>query len=163
MSKGKLFAITLKDSSLVLTRLVEATKIEDELDKLSFKDDIVDVTEIKDEDIQCESKIFRNSWKLKNGKVVEDLAKAKEIHMERIRHKRNKKLEGLDLDFMLALEAGNGPKLDSLREEKQKLRDLPQKFKLTKAKCCKTLCDTWPEDLEKHEDYEYYKNHPLKV
>lgn len=65
---------------------------------------------------------FRNAWFLKNGEIVEDLEKSKEIYKEKLRSDRKPLLEEQDVLYMKALENSEGTK--SIVEEKQRLRDI---------------------------------------
>ena len=70
---------------------------------------------------------FRDAWSFKNNKVVIDSAKASSIHIERVRHARNKLLDGLDKEQLRHL--SNPAKMQEIEERKQLLRDLPSKIK----------------------------------
>lgn len=65
---------------------------------------------------------FRNAWDIKSGKVVTDIAKAKEIKKEYIRQERKPLLESLDIEIMRNIK--DPVKLDEIESKKQKLRDI---------------------------------------
>lgn len=67
---------------------------------------------------------FRNAWCLDNDKIGHDMVKARALHLQTIRSKRDAKLKELDLQFMRALESGQDTK--EIAKKKQDLRDLPQ-------------------------------------
>jgi acetolactate synthase small subunit len=53
-----------------------------------------------------------------------NVEKAKEIHKDIIRQVRNPLLEKKDIEFMRSLESGDLERMDQIKEEKQKLRDV---------------------------------------
>ena len=90
---------------------------------------------------------FRNAWKDDSPRVSVDMPKAREIHMDRIRAERNAKLASLDVEALKALESGDTARISIIAEEKQKLRDIPQTFDLSKAKGPEALKKLWPTEL----------------
>ena len=54
-----------------------------------------------------------------------DMAKARNIHLERIRIKRNAELSKLDVQATKAQDIGDAVTLTQIRARKQELRDLP--------------------------------------
>jgi len=84
---------------------------------------------------------FRGAWTDdKPGEQIDvDLEKAQVIQMAHIRAKRNKKLQDLDIETM---------KGKDVQVEKQKLRDIPAIFDLSKAKTPEELKALWPKELE---------------
>lgn len=96
------------------------------------------VIEIKPSSLPAD-KTFRAAWVEKDGQVIEDITKAREIHMERIREARNKKLAELDIETL---------KGNDVQAEKQKLRDIPSTFDLSKAKTIDELKTLWPSELK---------------
>lgn len=80
---------------------------------------------------------YRDAWTLNGNSVQVDPIKAKDIHLERVRHARDKKLEELDKDHLRYL--SDPAKLKDVEEKKQILRDLPKNVKGLE----------WPTLLEK--------------
>lgn len=80
---------------------------------------------------------FRDAWTLKGSKIVVDSIKAASIHIERVRHIRNKELAKLDAEQLRHL--SDAEKLKELEKKKQLLRDLPENVKGLK----------WPSILPK--------------
>ena len=80
--------------------------------------------------------------------IVVNMAKARGIHMDRIRQVRNKELANLDVPFMKALEDGDTDVQVTLKVKKQELRDIPQTFDLT-TDTPEQLKELWPEGLPK--------------
>lgn len=73
-----------------------------------------------------DSRQFRDAWKIAGGKIVVDNKKAKQIHLDRIRELRNKKLEELDKEAIKNITDEN--KLQEIEQKKQILRDIPQNY-----------------------------------
>jgi hypothetical protein len=91
---------------------------------------------------------FRMAWKdLGNGNLDHDLTKAKDIQLDRVRKKRNKKLEALDVDMMRAIEADDAQTKASLLVEKQRLRDLTEPLKNLTPVDIQEIKDAMPAEL----------------
>lgn len=88
---------------------------------------------VKDSEILTD-RTFRDAWELKNGKIIENIEKAKEIHKEKLREERKPLLEEQDVLYMKALENGNDTK--EIVNEKQRLRDITKQVDL-----CKTIAE----------------------
>lgn len=71
---------------------------------------------------------FREAWTDTTPEAVIDInmEKARIIHLDRIRVKRNAKLAFLDTEGIKAQDMGLIAELDEIRTKKQVLRDLPQ-------------------------------------
>ncbi len=71
---------------------------------------------------------FREAWTDTTPEPVIDICmvKARDIHLSRIRLKRNAELAKLDIDAMKAQDTGDDVKLAQVRARKQELRDIPQ-------------------------------------
>lgn len=106
------------------------------------------------------NQLFRNAWtdEFDTSTVDVNLDKAKAIHMERIREKRDEALKATDTDLMIALSKGEETK--DVQEEKQLLRDIPQEIEATvfSIETIEALECCWPEGLELHEDYKIYND-----
>jgi len=74
-----------------------------------------------------------------------DLAKAKEMHRERIRHARKPLLEELDVEFTRALEDGVDTK--AIVDKKKALRDAPADSAIAAAKTTDELQAQWNTSL----------------
>lgn len=90
---------------------------------------------------------FVDAWEVSGEKVVINLSKARDIHMNRIRRVRDLELAKLDVPFMRALEVGDTIEQDRITAEKQVLRDIPQTFSLAAYRSPITLNAAWPEGL----------------
>lgn len=86
------------------------------------------------EDIPSD-RTFRNAW---THELLVDMPKAREIHMNRIRAVRDAKIEELDIETL---------KGKDVQAQKQVLRDIPQKFDLSKANTPNELKVLWPVEL----------------
>lgn len=71
-----------------------------------------------------EDQTFRDAWALRDGRIVVDIEKAREIAANRLRVIRNSKFAALDVAAFRHLEAGH-PVPSDIVEAKQALRDLP--------------------------------------
>ena len=70
---------------------------------------------------------FRDAWADTTPELTIDvnMAKARAIHLERIRTKRNAELSKLDIQATKAQDVGDADALTQIRARKQELRDLP--------------------------------------
>ncbi len=93
---------------------------------------------------------FRNAWTddTPGVKVDVDMPKARDIHMDKIRVARDKKLIDFGIEQIIAAEQDDTVKLDLIKIEKQVLRDLPQTFDLTIATTPEELKALWPTELQ---------------
>ena len=80
--------------------------------------------------------------------IIVNMAKARGIHMDRIRQVRNKELANLDIPFMKALEDEDMDVQATIKAKKQELRNIPQTFDLT-TDTPEQLKELWPEGLPK--------------
>ena len=89
----------------------------------------------------------RGAWEMDtDGTPRINMAKARRVHMDAIRVVRNAELEKRDLPFMRAVETGDTVAQAVIAEEKQTLRDIPQRFDLT-ARTPAQLRAKWPKEL----------------
>lgn len=77
---------------------------------------------IVDDDFVFPDRSYRNAWDFVDGKVIEDITKAKEIHKDKLRAERKPLLEAQDILYMKALE--NNTDVVEIIKEKQRLRDI---------------------------------------
>tara|TARA_X000001388_G_scaffold68868_1_gene56984 strand:- start:372 stop:827 length:456 start_codon:yes stop_codon:yes gene_type:complete len=84
---------------------------------------------------------FDRAWKIVNGKIEMDIAKAREVHKENIRRARLEKLVELDIDFQKALETGADTA--SIVSKKQALRDAPANTAINAATTEAELKAAW--------------------
>lgn len=70
-----------------------------------------------------EDRSFRNAWRMNGKSIAVDMPMARDIHRNRLRMERNKRLAELDIEAMRALEAGGDIK--AVTAAKQRLRDAP--------------------------------------
>lgn len=101
---------------------------------------------VSDSDIP-QDRTFREAWLCSNGSIKIDMAKARAIHLDRIRTARDEKLAALDVPWMKAVEAGDRGAQAAIAVQKQELRDIPQTLDLTEARTAGALQAIWPESL----------------
>jgi hypothetical protein len=92
--------------------------------------DFVSMRIVKDDDIPRD-RSFRGAW---GHNFVVDMPKAREIHRGRLRRLRKPLLEGLDTEFMRAVESGDTAKQADIARQKQDLRDLPARPEIEAAR-----------------------------
>ena len=118
---------------------------------------IVGVCKVEDHgccsDLNCHDRYFRDAVvfdDIVRGKCRCDMPKARVIHMDRIRKVRNAEFErrGLDRHLQTALTRGDTVRAQELEDEKQTLRDIPQKYDLSVFKTPEELKAAWPKELD---------------
>ena len=79
------------------------------------------------DDVIPTDRTFRDAWADTTPELTidVDMAKARDIHLERIRIKRNAELSKLDVQATKAQDIGDAETLAQIRARKQELRDLP--------------------------------------
>jgi hypothetical protein len=79
------------------------------------------------DDVIPTDRTFRDAWADTTPELTidVDMAKARDIHLESIRIKRNAELSKLDIQATKAQDIGNAEALAQIRARKQELRDLP--------------------------------------
>jgi len=91
---------------------------------------------------------FRDAWEDTGTAIRVNMPKARVIHMDRIREKRNEELQKLDIPFMTASERNDQANMEKISVQKQKLRDIPQTYDLSGFKTPEELKAFWPKELE---------------
>jgi hypothetical protein len=103
--------------------------------------------EMPDEAIPTD-RTFRAAWTDTTPEPVIDidLAKAGEIHLSKIRLRRNALLDASDKHLSRSVESGNEESAASIREYKQYLRDIPQTIQpqLEVARSIEDIIAIWP-------------------
>lgn len=94
-----------------------------------------------------QDRTFREAWVYTGGRIVVDMPRARMIHLTRLRVARDAALTELDVPFLRAVEDGNVAEQQRIREDKQRLRDLPEAFDLSTAQTADELKARWPEGL----------------
>ncbi len=84
---------------------------------------------------------FERAWKIVDGKIEMDIAKAREVHREHVRNARANKLAELDVEFQRALETSADT--TSIVSKKKALRDAPANTAIDAAKTEAELIATW--------------------
>ena len=115
----------------VLTEINPATGVEFTLQEIIDKDLIptgITTFSIVEDSVIPADRTFRSAW-VGNGvgvstaTIVEDITKAREIHKDNIRRKREPKFKELDIEFQKALETSADT--SAIVAKKQALRDAP--------------------------------------
>jgi len=89
------------------------------------------------------------AWEMDtDGTPKVNMAKARGVHMDKIRVVRNKELAQEDINMLKAIEAGDASAQSTVATKKQTLRDIPQTFDLTTDTPAE-LKEKWPEGLPK--------------
>tara|TARA_B100000212_G_scaffold6609_1_gene4980 strand:- start:427 stop:702 length:276 start_codon:yes stop_codon:yes gene_type:complete len=88
--------------------------------------------------------------------IKTDMAKAKEIHKNRIREARKSKLAEKDIEFQRALETGSST--TDIIAAKQALRDAPSAAGISTATTEKELKDQWDKSILGDPPYSYTKS-----
>ena len=84
---------------------------------------------------------FERAWKIVDGKIEMDIAKAREVHREHVRYARTSKLVELDIEFQRALETSADT--TSIVSKKKALRDAPANSAIDAAKIEAELIAAW--------------------
>jgi hypothetical protein len=94
--------------------------------KLAHSEEYVSHRSMQDDVIPTD-RTFRDAWADTTPEVSIDIdmAKARAIHLNSIRIKRNAELSKLDIEAIKAQDMGNAETLTQIRARKQELRDLP--------------------------------------
>lgn len=94
-------------------------------------------------------RVFRDAWTDENpSETVDiDMQKARAIHMDRLRLKRNDKLKLLDVEYIKAMESDDNSAKNAIKALKQQLRDLPTAYDLGTASTPEELKLMIPEIL----------------
>tara|TARA_R110000823_G_C15864957_1_gene493579 strand:- start:230 stop:853 length:624 start_codon:yes stop_codon:yes gene_type:complete len=99
----------------------------------------------------CHDRYFRDACEDTGKKVVVNMGKARAIKLAKIRASRNAELVKLDLDSLVAIEAGDSSEQARVSGLKQTLRDIPATFDLDKLKTPEVLKGAWPSELPAEE------------
>ena len=84
---------------------------------------------------------FERAWKIVDGKIEMDIARAREIHREHVRNARVSKLVELDVEFQRALETSADT--TSIVSKKKALRDAPANSAIDTAETETDLIAAW--------------------
>jgi len=97
------------------------------------------------EEDEIPEELFHEAWEWGIDRIMTNMPKARGMHMDRIRIARNSELAKKDIEFMRAIEAGDGSH-KAIAAEKQVLRDIPQTFDLT-TDTPEELKNKWPDSF----------------
>jgi len=120
--------IKCTDGSLAVMTLVDGANLNEALKKWGDVNPGMYLShrEMPDEAIPVD-RTFRNAWEDNTPELVIDInmTKARDIHLDNIRVKRNAELAKLDIEAIKAQDMGDTEALTQIRARKQELRDLP--------------------------------------
>lgn len=101
---------------------------------------------ITDADLPAERE-YRDAW-ADTGKAIEhDIVRAREIHLDHVRHARAVKFAPLDAEWMRATGQGDKRAADAAEGARQALRDLPATTGVDAAQTVDELKARWPDAL----------------
>lgn len=86
------------------------------------------------DDFPVEHHDFRDAWTIKDGKVVVDIDRARQVTRQRLRAERGAIMARNDVESLRAMEAKDEKKLAAILAEKQRLRDITKHPAIDKAK-----------------------------
>jgi hypothetical protein len=116
------------DGSVAVMTLVAGANLDDAIDKWKqvHPNKYLSHREMPDGVIPTD-RTFRDAWADTTPELTIDIdmAKARDIHLSRIRIKRNAELSKLDTQATKAQDIGDTATLTQIRTRKQELRDLP--------------------------------------
>lgn len=131
-----------KDGSIAIMTLAPGADKEETIQK--FQDSHPEYEKCLEGNLNPpKNRIFRDAWTIQNNKIIINERKAKEIHLSRIRERRNEKLKELDQEQLRFLT--DNWKTQEIETKKQALRDLPQTFNLENLDL---INPKWPIELE---------------
>jgi hypothetical protein len=120
--------IKCTDGSVAIMTLVEGADLDEAISKWkqSHPNKYLSHREMPDDAVPTD-RTFRDAWTDTTPELTIDIdmAKARDIHLGRIRIKRNAELSKLDIQAIKAQDIGNAETLMQVRARKQELRDLP--------------------------------------
>lgn len=87
------------------------------------------------------------AWTRQGSRAVLDMAAARAAHLAAIRRARDAALAQADVEWMKAMDAGDTARAQAVGRERQRLRDIPQRFSLAGAGSAAELLALWPEGL----------------
>ena len=92
---------------------------------------------------------YRSAWRFDKDtrKIYTDMDAARIKHMDLIRIHRDKELRALDVEWMKAMGQNDQVRARAIETERQRLRDIPQTFDLSKATTPEELKSTWPSGV----------------
>lgn len=137
----------------ILTEINPKTGVEFTLQEIIDKDLIptgITTFSIVEDSVIPDDRTFRSAW-VGNGvgvstaTIVEDMTKAKEIHKDNIRRKRELKFKELDVEFQKALETSADT--SAIVAKKQALRDAPAASGITTAANITELKAQWDSSI----------------
>lgn len=100
--------------------------------------------------VHKDDKSFRQAWCFCSKQGVRfDMDRAREIHLQRVRARRNERLSSADFEINKAEDEDSPDQnlIKQLRRKRRGLRDIPQTLDMSKASCPDDLKKIWPKEL----------------
>lgn len=94
----------------------------------SSRDAVVSIRKLNKEEVPND-RTFRDSWQDEGNTISHNMNKAKEIHLKRLRERRNYLLSEKDKEWMKAVGQENKTEADKIEAERQALRNFPEILK----------------------------------
>ena len=150
-SKGRVVLRRPAFNDRINAGMSEEEQLQREVDRAVSSGKAVDTPVVMEESDIESDRTFRNAFARGESSVAVDMPQARDIHMDHIRHQRNKELTKLDVPFMKSLEAGDTDAQATIATQKQTLRDIPATFDLAGASDSNELKALWPDGVERDE------------
>lgn len=143
-----LYALKRTDGGVSIMTTVDDAKPQDCIAKWPEDEraTIVSIHPIDPSDIP-QDRSFRDAWTHDGKTFAHDMAKARNIHRDRMRYARAPKLAALDIDYQRADEAGDAAAKKRIGQRKQALRDVTTDPRIDAAQTPAALKAIWPEEL----------------
>lgn len=129
------FLIQKKDNSVSIMNII-AGDIDSEVAKWpeEVRVDVISYRAIEDTDIPTD-RTFRSAWRdeLEGEQIDICLRSAKELALLKLRAERNKKLDELDKQTLIAIGKGDDAMRQAVEEKKRDLRDCTEPLKAVEA------------------------------
>lgn len=125
---------------------LSAGTVQEAIDKWVDAANVVSINEIQSNDIPAD-RYFRNGWVFRTGIIDFNLHKCKNIQLNKIRRKRNPKLDDTDKEMFRARDNDDTVKQDELKIERRRLRDITEPLKALQPTDIQEIIDAWPPEF----------------
>lgn len=141
----RVFSLKHADGSVAIMHLVDGADLNEAVRKFSQSSFIpVEVSPLDPAAIPAD-RTYRNAWtRGLGGPIVHDMAKAKEIHRDKLRAARKTALLALDTEVSKALARGDAATASAHETDRQRLRDVTADPRIANAQTVEQLKAVWP-------------------
>lgn len=94
-----------------------------------------------------QDRTYRNAWTHDGDKFDHDMARARQLHLDRVRKYRALELDRLDRAWMKANGQGDAKAAKDIETQRQTLRDAPAMLPVEQAATIDQLKALWPDNL----------------